>query len=225
MTNSLDHRGPDNKEIEVIRKNDFIVGLGHTRLSILDLSISGNQPMKYKNLLIVFNGEIYNFKELKNILIDKGHSFQTNTDTEVILHSFEEWGVSCVERFNGMFSFVLFDCVNEQLYAFRDRVGVKPFYFCSYPDLFVFGSELKALMVHPAFEKIIDTSVLTNYFQYGYIAAPNTIFKNTHKLLPGHYLHYNLKGRDFTLSKYWDIRDYYIKPKLNLEYEEIKYNV
>lgn len=225
MVLSLSHRGPDDSGIELMQEDNGLLGLGQARLSIIDLSEAGHQPMAYKHFTIVFNGEIYNYKEVRSDLEANGNIFSTQTDTEVILQSFEQWGIRCVDRFIGMFSFVIYDKQTKKIYAFRDRAGVKPFYYYHHKNLFLFGSELKALMAHPRFEKIIDTNVLPDYFNYGYIAAPHTIFRNTHKLMPGHILELDITTQKLTQTKYWDLREYYLKPKLALSHAEIKQDV
>ncbi|WP_158860032.1 asparagine synthase (glutamine-hydrolyzing) [Lunatibacter salilacus] len=225
MVASMSHRGPDDSGMEFIEEENCLLGFGQARLSIIDLSSAGHQPMHFKHFTIVFNGEIYNYKEIRILLEDKGHVFSTETDTEVILQSFEEWGVNCVERFIGMFAFVIYDSLVKKVYAYRDRAGVKPFYYYQKHDLFIFGSELKALMAHPKFDKEIDLTVLPNYFHYGYIAAPYTIFKNTQKMMPGHLLEVDISSQRLKQTKYWDLREYYLKPKLTLNYSDIKQEV
>ncbi len=225
MVNSMQHRGPDDLGVEIFREKNALIGFGQARLSIIDLSTAGHQPMHFKHLSIVFNGEIYNYKEIKSELQFIGRTFTTQTDTEVILQSFDEWGLKCVDRFIGMFAFMIYDRNCNKIYAFRDRSGVKPFYYYQKDNLFLFGSELKALMANSKFEKVIDESVLPNYFNYGYIAAPYTIFKHTHKLMPGHYMELDLKTHTLSIHKYWDLQSYYLKPKLTLDYQEIKEEV
>lgn len=225
MVNSMQHRGPDDSGIEFFEEKNALIGFGQARLSIIDLSTAGHQPMHFKQLSIVFNGEIYNFKEIRTELIVKGRTFSTQTDTEVILQSYDEWGINCIERFIGMFVFVIYDRNSNKIIIFRDRVGVKPFYYFHKDNLFLFGSELKALMANSQFEKVIDESVLPNYFHYGYIAAPFTIFKHTHKLMSGHFMELDLKSQNISIIKYWDLQDYYLKPKLTLDYQEIKEEV
>ena len=222
MVSSMVHRGPDDSGAELFVDDRCFIGFGQARLSIIDLSAAGHQPMHFKHLSIVFNGEIYNYKEIKTKLFERGRTFTTQTDTEVILQSFDEWGNKCVEHFIGMFAFVIYDRNNEKICAFRDRAGVKPLYYHFKDNLFLFGSELKALMAHSLFEKVIDEAVLPNYFNYGYIAAPNTIFKHTHKLMPGHYMELELSSQSISISKYWDLNSYYLKPKLQLDYQEVK---
>ncbi len=225
MVSSMKHRGPDDTGIELFYEKNCLIGLGQARLSIIDLSSAGHQPMSHKNLTIVFNGEIYNYKEIRNELEQLGQVFRTETDTEVILQSFEKWGVECIHRFIGMFAFVIYDKNDENITVVRDRAGVKPFYYYYENGLFLFGSELKALMAHPRFKKEIDEAALPNYFQYGYIAAPHTIFKNTYKLNPGHILSIGINNQIIKTDEYWNINVYYKKPKLALSYQEAKEEV
>ena len=176
MTEVLGHRGPDDLGTEIIDHKDYQLGLGHRRLSILDLSEKGHQPMRFRDKIVVFNGEIYNFKEVKTELEAYGHFFNTGTDTEVILKGYMQWGVDMVERFIGMFAFVLYDENEKKLYAFRDRVGVKPLYYYFNNNIFLFSSELKSFHQHPLFRKKINPDSLALYLQYSYIPTPYTIF-------------------------------------------------
>ena len=222
MTDTLAHRGPDANGVRILDTPHAQIGLGHARLSILDLSSDGKQPMSYRHLSIVFNGEIYNYKELKQELKKQGHQFITRTDTEVILHAFDAWGEQAIDRFIGMFSIAIYNAKTEKLSLFRDRAGVKPMYYFEKNGFFLFGSELKALMGHPQFKKEIDSSVLLPYFQLGYIPAPHTIFKNCYKLKPGHRLDYNMSSKSYSSMPYWNVRDYYASPKLSMDYPEAK---
>lgn len=219
-TDALIHRGPDGSGYDFTENDYCQVGLGHRRLSIIDLSPAGAQPMHYKHFSIVFNGEIYNYAEISKELQALGHSFNSHSDTEVILHAFEEWGVEMMPKFIGMFAFTIYDRKNLEVWSFRDRPGSKPFYFYWHEDLFLFGSELKAFHAHPGFKKEINTQAMHQFFQYGYILAPLSIFKYTRKLRPGHYLHIRLKTKEVQEKKYWDVYDYYNKPKLNISYDE-----
>ena len=155
MVHSMHHRGPDNESGKIYTHGDGSCALGHARLSIIDLSPNANQPMEFGNLSIVFNGEIYNFKQLKTILEEKGHRFLLNSDTEVILHAFNEWGTDCVDKFIGMFSFAIYDGEKQMLHLFRDRAGVKPLYYYLKDDILIFASELKAIVKSPYFQKRI----------------------------------------------------------------------
>lgn len=221
----MQHRGPDDFGIELYEIANALIGFGQARLSIIDLSSAGHQPMNFGHLSIVFNGEIYNYKEVRCKLIEKGRNFDTNSDTEVILQSFDEWGIKCVHEFIGMFAFVILNKKENKVFVFRDRVGVKPFHYYYQNGLFLFGSELKALMANPNFQKTIDESVLFNYLESGYISAPSTIFKNTYKLKPGNYMVLDLISKELKIQEYWTLHSYYLLPKLDIEYEEIKYNV
>ena len=192
MTSSISHRGPDNLGKYFEEHENFSVGLGHARLSIIDLSVSADQPMFFENYVLVFNGEIYNYAEIKQTLISKGHIFVTNSDTEIIIHAFKEWGIDCVDSFIGMFSICIYDKLKSKIYLIRDRVGVKPLYFFNDGNKFLFSSELKSFYCLVDFEKNIDLTALSLYFQFGYVPAPKTIFKNCFKLKPGHILEFDL---------------------------------
>lgn len=222
MVDTLKHRGPDDSGLELYRSECATIGLGQTRLSIIDLSPGGRQPMEFQNLAIVYNGEIYNYREIKKELKAKGHQFKSASDTEVILHAFSEWGPGCVERFIGMFAFVIYDSSLNKMYAFRDRAGVKPFYYYQKNGLFLFGSEMKAFHQHPSFEKEIDLSALRSYFDFGYIPAPYSIFLDVKKLEPGSYLEVHLQDNRTKIVEYWRAADYYKMPKFNIGYQEAK---
>jgi asparagine synthase (glutamine-hydrolysing) len=220
MTDSMHHRGPDDAGHEVYNSTEAVIGFGQRRLSILDLSPLGHQPMHFEELSINYNGEIYNFKEIRKELEDKGYSFVSWSDTEVILKGYKCWGVDVVNKFVGMFSIAIYDRQKEQVIFLRDRAGVKPLYYYWNNGLFLFASELKAFHHHPHFIKEIDINSLSLFLQYSYIPAQHCIFKNAFKLLPGHVLTLNLKSKDFTTQKYWDVFDFYNKPKLKLTDEE-----
>jgi len=225
MTDSLVHRGPDGGSIEFFQKEDYTVGLGHRRLAIIDVTNAANQPMQFENLWITFNGEIYNFQEIKNELINLGHSFLTSSDTEVILHAYKEWGNAFVDRMIGMFAIVIYDEKNDQFFFLRDRAGVKPFFYYVTKDLILYSSELKAFHHHPSFEKRINQDALTAYFQYGNVPTPHCIFENTYKLKPGHYLSISFKTKgeiQFSEEKYWSVYTSYNLPKLELSYPPLK---
>jgi asparagine synthase (glutamine-hydrolysing) len=202
MANTLYHRGPDDKGI-FLDKN---VGLGVRRLNIIDL-ISGHQPIHNENktLWIVFNGMIYNFLELHRHLEEKGHIFYTQTDTEVIVHLYEEYGSDCVLWLNGMFAFAIWQVNGETLFLARDRLGVKPLYYVSSNGFFLFASEIKAILKFPGIEKEIDIFSLSQYLTFEYIPTPNSIFKGIKKLLPAHTL--VCRNGDMTISRYWNITD------------------
>jgi asparagine synthase (glutamine-hydrolysing) len=203
MNESQHHRGPDDGAVHV----EPGVGLGHRRLSIIDLS-TGSQPLYNEDgsVCIVFNGEIYNFQELVPELQALGHEFRTRSDTEVIVHAWEAWGAGCVQRLRGMFAFALWDRNQETLFLARDRLGVKPLYYAQLSDGFwIFGSELKSLVAHPGLERDIDPLAVEDYFAYGYIPDPRTIFKRVHKLPPGHSLKLRRGEPASEPQEYWDV--------------------
>ncbi|MFN8115490.1 MAG: asparagine synthase (glutamine-hydrolyzing) [Bacteroidia bacterium] len=222
LTDTLHHRGPDGSSYEFIQTHNYQLGLGHRRLSIIDLSETGKQPMKYQHLWITFNGEIYNYSEIKKELIDLNHQFIGHSDTEVILHAFEQWGISCVEKFIGMFAFMIYDTKAEEIYCIRDRAGIKPFFYYWHNGLFLFSSELKAFHQHPQFEKEINLDAVAAFMQFGNVPTPHCIFNYCYKLKPGHYLNFSLRTFNLLLHKYWDVYDAYNKPKLNISFEEAK---
>lgn len=224
MNDSLSHRGPDGEGSCWVVENTFeaTVGITHRRLSIIDLSEGGKQPMQYKHFVITFNGEIYNYQEIKDELIQKGHVFHSTSDTEVILHAFEAWGTACLDRFVGMFAFVIFDQKKKHLYAFRDRAGVKPLFFYWHDGLFLFSSELKAFHQHPGFKKALNLQAVAAFMQYGYVPTPHCIFEHCQKLQPGHYLEFSLAEQQLNIKKYWDVYDYYNQPKLKINFQEAK---
>ena len=203
MNETQFHRGPDEGGLHL----EPGVGLGHRRLSIIDLS-TGQQPLfnEDSSVVVVFNGEIYNFQELVPELEALGHTFRTHSDTEVIVHAWEAWGEACVARFRGMFAFALWDRNQETLFVVRDRFGVKPLYY-AFLDTgeFIFGSELKSLMKHPCLTRDIDPMAVEEYFAYGYVPEPRTIFKRACKLPPGFTLTLK-RGQPRALPKqYWDM--------------------
>lgn len=203
MTNRLIHRGPDDTGFYF---NDNI-GLGFRRLSIIDLE-KGHQPMTNENntIWVIFNGEIYNFKELRKLLENKGHIFKTLSDTEVIVHSYEEWGVDFVKKVKGMFGLAIWDSGNHQLVLARDRIGIKPLYYAFTETGLYFASEIKSLLVNK--EEIntqIDLEALNLYLTFNYISAPLTIFKGIKSLLPSHLLVY--KSGQVMIREYWDIQN------------------
>jgi asparagine synthase (glutamine-hydrolysing) len=203
MNESQFHRGPDEGGLH----REPGVGLGHRRLSIIDLS-TGQQPLFNEDgsVVVVFNGEIYNFQQLVPELEALGHTFRTHSDTEVIVHAREAWGEACVTRFRGMFAFALWDRKKETLFVVRDRFGVKPLYYAFLDSgEFIFGSELKSLMVHPKLARDIDPLAVEEYFAYGYVPEPRTIFRRVNKLPPGFTLTLR-RGQARALPRqYWDM--------------------
>ena len=207
---SINHRGPDSNGFKKFNKTKLgYVFLGHTRLSIIDLSKNGSQPMNDSDskISITYNGEIYNFDEIKKELYNKGYSFNSNTDTEVIIYAYKEWGIKCVDKFIGMFAFAIYDELKEKLFIVRDRLGIKPLYYFSNNNEFAFASELKALTELPNFEKNISIKGLSLFTQYQYIPAPFSIYDHTFKLRPGHYIEVSKKG--IIDKKYWDAKNYF----------------
>ena len=224
MSDSLVHRGPDGGDVVFFQKENYTLGLGHRRLAIIDVSNAANQPMKFQEYWITFNGEIYNFQEIKNELILLGHQFTTSSDTEVILHAFQVWGNGFVERLIGMFAIVIYNEKEDQLFCLRDRAGVKPFFYYLKDDLFLYASELKAFHKHPRFEKIINQDAVAAFFQYGNVPTPHCIFKNTYKLKPGHFLTVSFVGSQIQISqdKYWSVYTAYNLPKLAISFQDAK---
>jgi asparagine synthase (glutamine-hydrolysing) len=222
MTNELNHRGPDGGGTEMIQSAYAQIGLGHRRLAIIDLTSSGHQPMQYGPLWITYNGEIYNFKEIRIELEALGHSFNSHSDTEVILHAYKEWGKDCLKKFVGMFVFVIYDQTQETIFCARDRAGVKPLYYYFKNGLFLFASELKSFHINPGFEKNIDSQSVAAYMQYGNVPHPYCIFKDTYKLKAGHFLQLDLASQKIETTRYWNVYDYYNQPKLAISFEEAK---
>ena len=202
MNQVISHRGPDQHGVYT----DESVSLGHRRLSIIDLSADGRQPMTNEDgsVWVTYNGEIYNFQELREQLRAKGHVFRSRTDTEVIVHAYEEYGPNCVQWFNGMFAFALWDRPRSELILARDRLGVKPLYYYLNKDTLVFASEIKAILQVPDVDREINPQALYHYVGYEFVPAPDTIFRHISKLPPGHYLRY--RDGKIELTQYWDIR-------------------
>jgi len=221
MTQTLAHRGPDGGNVKFVNAGEsVIVGLGHRRLSIIDLSEGGSQPMNLGALTITFNGEIYNYKELQTELTKIGCKFSGQSDTEVILHAYRQWGASCIKKFIGMFAFVIYDQSNNQLFCARDRAGVKPFFYYWHNDLFLFASELKAFHKHPQFRKELNLHAVAAYMKFGNVPTPHCIFKNCFKLQAGHTLTFNLSTKIMSIHRYWNVYESYNQPKLKIPFSE-----
>lgn len=206
MIRSELHRGPDDTGFYV----NGHVGLGHARLSIIDLSKDAGQPMHNEDsrLFALHNGEIYNYLELKKELSGLGHSFRSKSDTEVILHAYEEWGKDCLSRFNGMWAFAILDLKKRTLFCARDRFGVKPFYYYLDEDVFMFASEIKSLLCHPKVRREANDNAVFNYLVsgYGYMdISDETFFKGIRQIRQAHYATISLDGGQFTQKRYWDI--------------------
>jgi asparagine synthase (glutamine-hydrolysing) len=206
MGEVLDHRGPDDRGLHVDRN----VALGHRRLSIIDLSPTGHQPMCNEDgsLWIVYNGEIYNYLELREQLVARGHVFRSQSDTEVILHLYEDEGPDCVRRLNGMFAFAIWDGRQQQLYCARDRFGVKPFYYAAADGAVAFASEIKALLRTGLVSAEVDRDALADYLTFQFCLGDKTLFRGIRKLLPGHWMLSRADG-GIRVEKYWDL-DYTI---------------
>lgn len=214
----LRHRGPDDEgyfliDTDGLPEKNFEqsvgnVGFAQQRLSIIDLSPLGHQPMsnEEKTIWVNYNGEVYNFQEIRKELIGKGYRFKSQSDTEVIVYAFQEWGINCVERFIGMFAIAFWENREKKLYLVRDRLGIKPLYYYCKDGNFAFASELKALLQYPYVERELDFEGLYHYLMFQYIPAPGTIFCNTYKLPPGHYL---VVSKDDGVEEYpyWDAVD------------------
>ncbi|MBQ8920978.1 MAG: asparagine synthase (glutamine-hydrolyzing) [Oscillospiraceae bacterium] len=202
MTDRIRHRGPD---AEGHFLNDE-VALGHRRLSIIDITEQGNQPIfnETGDVVLVFNGEIYNYREIREDLLKKGHSFRTETDSEVLVHGYEEYGTELLQKLRGMFAFVIWDDKAKTLFGARDFFGIKPLYYAQMNGTLLFGSEIKALMPHPAFEKKLNPDVLEQYLTFQYSPTEDTFFAGVKKLPPAHYFLYR-DGR-LTVERYWDIK-------------------
>ena len=205
MTDSIAHRGPNGEGFWINSENN--IGFGHRRLSILDLSKNGSQPMTYNHATITFNGEIYNYLELKNSLLLKGYVFRTNTDTEVILAAYLEYGEECVHYFDGMFAFVIWDEAKKKLFCARDRFGEKPFFYFKNESKFIFASEMKAIFTCNI-AKNTSSKMIYNYLAYDIVESPDnkseTFYTDINQLPPAHSLSLSLDG-ELILKKYWDI--------------------
>jgi len=221
MTSLLLHRGPDFQDHQLIENSSCSIGLGHTRLSIIDLSSKANQPMEYDNLFMVYNGEIYNYLILKNELIKNGYNFVSNSDSEVVLKSFHFWGEDAISKFNGMFSFCIYDKIKERFFLARDRAGVKPLYYYYRNEIFLFASEIKAFKVNPFFVNELDLDSLGSFINLSYIPTPYTIYKNAFKLEPGCFLIFDIKNKILKKNYYWKVEYYFNIEKNNSPYEKI----
>jgi asparagine synthase (glutamine-hydrolysing) len=200
MMNSIRHRGPDDQGYYI----DKHVGLGSQRLSIIDLEL-GRQPIANENdtIYVVFNGEIYNYKELREYLERRGHQFSTKTDTEVLLHIYEEYGYECLQYLDGIFAFAIWDKHQKTLFLGRDRMGIKPMYYSQVNSQLIFGSEMKTILAHPDVKRDIDLISLNEYLSYEYVPTPRTIIRNVFRLEAGSYLIFNERG--LAIKRYWDI--------------------
>ncbi|MCI0490566.1 MAG: asparagine synthase (glutamine-hydrolyzing) [Blastocatellia bacterium] len=199
MCGVIEHRGPDSEGFYL----EGGAALGMRRLSIIDL-VTGSQPISNEDgsVWIVFNGEIYNYREIRGRLIERGHTFQTNSDTEVIVHLYEDEGEACVEQLRGMFAFAIWDARERKLFMARDRVGVKPLHYCLTGDTLIFASEIKSLLQHPFAGREVNLEAISDFLSYGYVPDPATAFRGIFKLPPGHTL--TFKDSRLTIRPYWD---------------------
>lgn len=212
MCDRIAHRGPDDADYYV----DDGISLGFRRLSIIDLD-GGRQPIynEDKNLVLLFNGEIYNYQELREELINSGHKFYTNTDSETLVHGYEEWGTGLPKKLRGMYAFVIWNRKEKELFGCRDNFGIKPFYFAQMGDSFMFGSEIKSFLAHPDFKKELNERQLENYLSFQYSPGEETFFKNVYKLTPAHYFIY--KNGEMKKVRYW-LPDFNAEEDKSLEY-------
>jgi len=216
MLTSIKHRGPDDSG----RFEDEKISLGHVRLSIVDLTSLGHQPMQFESLEMVFNGEVYNFKEIRQELILLGYTFKSDTDSEVILKSYHAWGMKAIDKFIGMFAIAIYDKSDDSLVLIRDRVGVKPLYYYHHEEKFIFASELRAIQ-HHLDDFNIDTKALSEYMRFGYISSNLSILKNCQKLPAGHSLKYFLNENRLQIKEYWSILPFFKLEKFKKTEEEL----
>ena len=215
MNDAIAHRGPDDDGL-FVEEN---IALGHRRLAILDLSPAGHQPMfdHYENLCIVFNGEIYNFKEIRKEL--PNYLFKSQNDTEVILAAYVTWGEECLHKFNGMFSFAIWNKQTKELFIARDRLGIKPLYYSMQNEVFLFSSEVRGILASGLVPRKINKDVLQEYFSYQTVHAPNTLVKDIFMLLPGHHL--TLKEGKMDIQRWWSPRENYSSASEGKKYTEV----
>jgi len=219
MTRMLAHRGPDGEGINTFGN----IGLGHRRLSIIDIT-RGAQPLSNETgeIWITFNGEIYNYKELKKELIKKGHSFKTDSDTEVIVHLYEEYKNGYIDKLEGMFAFAIYNKRKSTLFLVRDRIGKKPLFYYKDSKLFIFSSELQSLVKHPEIKREINNQAIHDYLSLNYIPAPSTIYKNVYKLAPAHYLELKIDTGEISIKRQWQCQ---FEPKINISYNDAQYQL
>lgn len=201
MMDRIKHRGPDASGKYI----DDSIALGHRRLSIIDVTSQGDQPIfnEDKSLVLVFNGEIYNYRDIRAELVRAGHTFATNTDSEVLIHGYEQYGTKLLGKLRGMFSFVIWDVKKRELFGARDYFGIKPMYYATMGETFMFGSEIKSFLEHPDFKKELNEAALENYLTFQYSPTSETFFKNVYKLMPAHY--FIFKDGQLDIKRYWDI--------------------
>jgi len=228
MGNMIIHRGPDSEGIYT----DDEIAMGFRRLSIIDLAASGSQPMKNEDdtIIITFNGEIYNYQEIKKDLIEKGHKFKNKTDTEVLIHGYEEYGTELLGKLRGMFAFVIWDSKKKMLFGARDFFGIKPFYYSQIGDDLLFGSEIKSFIPYPKFKKEVNEKALKHFLVFQYSVLNETFFKNVNKLKPGHY--FTFQDGKMEINQYFELSynteakpfDEYVKLVGEAVEESVKYH-
>lgn len=218
MCKSISHRGPDDSGTYLDRR----ISLGHQRLSIIDLSRKGRQPMTNEDgdIIIVYNGEIYNYKELRQELINKGHRFFSETDTEVVIHAYEEYGCNCLDMFNGFFAFAIYDCKKKNLFLARDRLGIKPLYYTFKDGKLYFASEIKSLLVCPEIKRVLNPEAFNSYFTFRANTGEETFFRSIYKLLPGHFMVYD--GKSVIRRRYWGLRICVQKKSISFHAKKIR---
>ena len=220
MIETIRHRGPDGNGRYIDRE----IGLGHRRLSIIDVD-GGAQPMGNEDgtLQIVFNGEIYNFVELRKELEERGHSFRTRSDTEVIVHAYEQWGLDCVKRFNGIFAFAIWNKDKRELFLARDHLGIKPLYYAKVGSQLLFASEIKAILQNRAYSLDVDLEALAELFTFRSVPSPKTLFNGIFKLPPGHWM--RISHAEMEIKRFWTwipvLRKKWSEPELIEEYQEL----
>jgi len=205
LRDMLAHRGPDGKGLYI--SGNESIALGHRRLSLIDLSETGTQPMcnEDRSIWLTANGEIYNYKELRKNLLSLGHVFSSTSDSEIIIHGYEEWGEGILKKMKGMFAFCIYDQKKKLFFIARDRFGIKPCYYYHRNDVFMFASELKSIVSYHDFTKEIDPAAVCNYLTYRYVPSPNTIWKNVYKLPPAHYLIVR-EDQSMEITEYWELK-------------------
>lgn len=214
MTDTIQHRGPDGEGVFL----DNMVALGHRRLSIIDLSIAGKQPMVYQDRYwISYNGEVYNFIEIKNELRQKGFTFKSKTDTEVLLAAFAHWGIDFVQRLNGMFAMCIYDSLKKEVFLVRDRLGIKPLFFSQFDNKLIFGSEPKTILAYPNFQTDYSPTGISSYLSYRYPLGEGTFFDKISQLSPGHYLKISKDGQ-IEKTEYWSLPIHKEKEDLGEKY-------
>lgn len=201
MLDKIKHRGPDAEGTYI----DEDIALGHRRLSIIDVSDAGTQPLYSEdgNLALLFNGEIYNYQEIRSRLMEAGYHFATQTDSEVLIYGYQEYGAELLQQLRGMFSFVIWDKREKKLFGARDFFGIKPMYYAQMGETFLFGSEIKSFLCHPHFKKVLNTAALENYLTFQYSPCDETFFQGVYKLPPAHYFTY--QNGKFEMKRYWDV--------------------